>query len=204
MDYPAGNNHGSIANIGGQWYVFYHRMTNNTIMSRRACVEKIEILEDGTIPPVEMTSLGFEEALNPYAVTPAELACVLKGGCFVAEKDIFTRVITQITEGAVIGYKYFDFGNDFTSDPMTFSMNVLGMGINTRVNVMLDDPDKGEEIGYIDIGTHDGAYKGKVKNVTGRHAVYFVYTLKDTAYDWMKGYFTNKLLFEFREFVFLK
>ena len=60
VDYPGGNDHGSIACINGQWYVFYHRMTNNTIMSRRGCVEKIEILPDGTIPTVETTSLGFE------------------------------------------------------------------------------------------------------------------------------------------------
>ena len=204
VDYPAGNNHGSIANINGQWYVFYHRMTNNTIMSRRACVEKIEILEDGTIPPVEMTSLGFEEALNPYKPTPAELACVLKGGCFIAEKDVFERVITQITEGAVIGYKYFDFGEDFTSDPMTMCMSVRGMGTNARVKVMLDDPETGEEIGEIDIGTHDGCYKAKVKHTTGCHALYFVMTLKDTAYDWMKDYFRKKPLFEMKEFAFLK
>ena len=44
VDYPGGNDHGSVCNINGQWYIFYHRMTNNTIMSRRACVEKIEIL----------------------------------------------------------------------------------------------------------------------------------------------------------------
>ncbi len=60
IDYPAGNNHGSICCINGQWYIFYHRMTNGTIMSRRACVEKIELLPDGTIPQVEMTSIGFE------------------------------------------------------------------------------------------------------------------------------------------------
>ena len=35
VDYPGGNDHGSIANINGQWYIFYHRMTNGTIMSRR-------------------------------------------------------------------------------------------------------------------------------------------------------------------------
>ena len=38
VDYPGGNNHGSVANINGQWYIFYHRMTNGTIMSRRGCV----------------------------------------------------------------------------------------------------------------------------------------------------------------------
>lgn len=56
VDYPDGNNHGSICNINNQWYIFYHRMTNNTIMSRRRCVEKIEILSDGTIPEAERTS----------------------------------------------------------------------------------------------------------------------------------------------------
>lgn len=40
VDYPAGNNHGSICRIGDQWYIFYHRMTNGSVMSRRACVEK--------------------------------------------------------------------------------------------------------------------------------------------------------------------
>ena len=56
-DYPGGNNHGSICNINGQWYIFYHRMTNNSVFSRRACVERIEILSDGD-PQVETTSLG--------------------------------------------------------------------------------------------------------------------------------------------------
>ena len=95
------NNHGSMVQIGDDWYIFYHRMTNNTIMSRRACVEKIEILPDGTIPTVEMTSLGFEDGLDPFKPYPADIACVLKGGCFITEKDIFTRSIVNITEGNV-------------------------------------------------------------------------------------------------------
>ena len=47
VEYPGGNDHGSIACLNGQWYIFYHRMTNGSIMSRRACVEKIDILSDG-------------------------------------------------------------------------------------------------------------------------------------------------------------
>lgn len=86
VDYPGGNDHGSVACINGQWYVFYHRMTNGTIMSRRGCVEKIEILPDGTIPPVEPTSLGFADSLNPYEITPADIACVLKGSSFITER----------------------------------------------------------------------------------------------------------------------
>ena len=79
IDFPGGNDHGSVCCINGQWNIFYHRMTNGTIMSRRGCVERIEILPDGTIPQVEMTSLGFEESLNPYDFTQADTACVLKG-----------------------------------------------------------------------------------------------------------------------------
>ena len=53
IDFPGGNDHGSVCCVNGQWYIFYHRMTNGTIMSRRGCVERIEILPDGTIPQVE-------------------------------------------------------------------------------------------------------------------------------------------------------
>lgn len=128
VDYPAGNNHGSICRIGDQWYIFYHRMTNGSVMSRRACVEKIEILPDGTIPPVEMTSLGFSDALNPYEETPAELACVLKGGALIAERTPFERVITNIQDGCVMGYKYFDFGADYGSKTMQLFADVMGFG----------------------------------------------------------------------------
>ncbi len=202
VDYPGGNDHGSICNINGQWYIFYHKMTNNTITSRRACVEKIEILPDGSIPPVEMTSLGFEEALDPYKITPAEIACVLKGGCFVTERDAFIRPISNIYNGAVIGYKYFDFGKDGSDNTMLFCAKVRGQGTNCKIGIIADDYDNGELLGTLDIGMSDGVYKARIKKLTGRHAVYF------KAYhgieDWTKEYFDNKQLFELEEFVFMK
>jgi len=76
--YPYGNNHGSIANISGQWYIFYHRMTNDTWFSRQACVERIEVKPDGSIPQVEMTSQGAsEKPLPAQGVYPAYIACNL-------------------------------------------------------------------------------------------------------------------------------
>ena len=42
MAYGA-NNHGSIVEINGDWYIFYHRHTNGTWYSRQGCAEKIEI-----------------------------------------------------------------------------------------------------------------------------------------------------------------
>ena len=205
VDYPGGNDHGSVCNINGQWYIFYHRMTNNTIMSRRACVEKIEILPDGTIPTVEMTSLGFEDSLDPFKPYPADIACVLKGGCFITEKDIFTRSIVNITHGNIIGYKYFDFGEDFSSKTMKIALKVRGMGTVTKVAVYADDYENSEPVGYVDIGTGDGVYTGVIKSLTGRHSIYFVPTaFSDELADWIAGYFKTKPLFELEEFVFLK
>ncbi len=202
VDYPGGNNHGSLACINGQWYIFYHRMTNNTIMSRRACVEPVEILPDGTIPPVEMTSLGFEKALDPYKPTPAEIACVLKGECYITELDIFTRPIVNIKKGSIIGYKYFDFGDDFSSSEYTLALKTRGQGCHSRVDVVIDDYENGEVIGSVRVGLSDGVYKGKVKALTGRHAVFFKVTHETEG--WTAPYFDSKSLFELTEFTFMK
>ena len=168
-------------------------------MSRRGCVEKITILPDGSIPPVEMTSLGFEESLSPYKITPAELACVLKGGAMVTEKNIFERVITGITDGCEIGYKYFDFGDDHSSKTMEFAVRVNGLGCNCKLHILIDDS---TEIGVCEIGPDDGVIRTVVQNVTGRHALYFRVT---TEYNgWSGEYFKNRCLFEWKDFVFMK
>ena len=201
VDYPGGNNHGSIALINGQWYVFYHRMTNGTIMSRRDCVERIEILPDGTIPTVEMTSLGFEESLSPYKLTDAEIACVLKGGAFVTEHNEFDRVVTNIKHGAVIGYKYFDFGLDNGNGRMFFCADINGMGADCTVHIRIDGED-GEEIGSFKVGHADGVYKTEVKAVSGRHSLYL--TIEAPYEGWTADFFKDRPLFELKKFVFTK
>ena len=201
IDYPAGNNHGSLCCINGQWYIFYHRMTNGTIMSRQACVEKVSVAKDGTIAQVEMTSLGFEESLSPYKTTEANIACVLKGGCIVAERDVFTRMITKITDGCVMGYRYFDFGEDHTGTRMTFCAKVRGNGCRSLLHIRLDS-ENGTEIGNCEIGGADGIYSAKTECVTGRHAIYFV--AESRAGGWFKDMFDGRHLFEFESFVFTK
>ena len=203
VDYPGGNDHGSVACINGQWYIFYHRMTNGTIMSRRGCVEKIEILPDGTIPPVEATSLGFSDSLNPYRQTPADIACILKGKAFITEKNIFDRAIINIHDGDVIGYKYFDFGDDFGSKTMEFHAKVKGMGCDCRLHVYVDNyDDEDKELGECRIGHGDGIVSAVIKSVTGRHAVYFKITTDYTG--WTANYFKERSLFELSEFIFVK
>ena len=197
-DYPGGNNHGSLCCLNGQWYIFYHRMTNNTITSRRACAERVAILPDGTIPQVEMTSLGFADALDPYEVTPADIACVLKGGCFVTERDVFTRCVTNIKGGCVLGYKYFDFGADHSMSEMTCSFRVKSSGMRAEVHILLDSED-GEELGICLTGTQDGVYETKIRPVTGRHSLFF--RIENPCRGWSAGMFQDRQLLELEAFV---
>jgi len=201
VDYPGGNNHGSVACLNGQWYIFYHRMTNGTIMSRRGCVERIELLPDGSIPQVEMTSLGFERSLNPYAPTAGETACVLKGGCFITETDVFSRPITNITDGCVMGWKYFDFGEDFSSRTMQLRLKIRGMGSRGRLRVLLDN-ENGEELGAIEFGEGSGVIGGKIKAATGRHAVFLK---AESGYSgWYADSMKGRPLLMLDELVFMK
>lgn len=75
-----GNTHGGMELIDGQWYIFYHRQTNRTQFSRQGCAEKIQILPDGSIPQVEITSCGLNQGpLRGKGSYEARIACNLRG-----------------------------------------------------------------------------------------------------------------------------
>jgi arabinoxylan arabinofuranohydrolase len=104
------NNHGSIAELGGQWYVFYHRSTHGCKTMRTACVEPIRFLTDGSIPEVEMTSQGAQGPLSAFAPIEAEWACILNGNARIEQQDSACGVLTAIGSGDKAAYKYIDFG----------------------------------------------------------------------------------------------
>lgn len=125
-----GNNHGSIVEIKGKWYVFYHRQTNKHQFSRQVCAEEIKIEPDGSIRQVEMTSCGLNGGpLQGKGEYQAYIACNLlsKNGAvryeFGQEIDAshpyFTQdgedreenpnqYIANMTDGAAAGFKYFE------------------------------------------------------------------------------------------------
>ncbi len=80
---PSGNTHGSIQEINGQWYVFYHRQNGLNEYARQAMVAPIDVqVTDGKviISEGEYTSEGFEtEGLNPYKKYSAGIACYYTG-----------------------------------------------------------------------------------------------------------------------------
>ncbi|MBE6726008.1 MAG: xylosidase [Ruminococcaceae bacterium] len=67
------NNHGSLCEFRGQWYLFYHRSTYAGEFSRHVCAEPVFFEEDGSIREVKMTSGLFRAEERVPAFRSAEL-----------------------------------------------------------------------------------------------------------------------------------
>ena len=83
---PDGNTHGSICEINGQWYVFYHRQTGTDEYARQAMVAPISVKVDEAvggkveISEGEYNSNGFAlNGLDPFERHSAGIACWLTG-----------------------------------------------------------------------------------------------------------------------------
>ena len=123
-----GTTHGSIIEINGQWYVFYHRLTHKSDYSRQACAEPIEITPDYRIKQAEITSCGLNGGpLEGKGTYPAVIACYITNGNMPhGANKIFdhsfphvnheecpsgdtVRFIDEISDGTLVGFKYFSF-----------------------------------------------------------------------------------------------
>lgn len=154
-----GNNHGSIVRIKNQWYIFYHRQTNGHWYSRQGCAEPIQLLADGSIPQVEITSCGLNGGPLPgKGEYPAYIAChlytpdrlknpqrpmmavsadapkVTQDG---RDGDKEPAYITNIKNGTVIGFKYFDFKD---VKRITLQIRAYASGGTMEVRVSPDGP----------------------------------------------------------------
>ncbi len=141
---PASTIHGSVENINGQYYVFYHRSTNNTDFSRQGCAEPVEMEADGTFKQVEITSCGLNGGpLIGQGAYPAAICCNLtcpggikfgwgKGQKYprVCEKD-HEVYVCDLTDGTQVGYKYFLFSNLKTVSVLTKGSGTGHMEIRT-------------------------------------------------------------------------
>lgn len=171
------NDHGSIAEFKGQWYVFYHRSSQNRQTCRRVCVEPIYFDENGYIQEVEMTSSGAEYALNPFNGIPARAACRMMGNCFVTLEDDREVLVKQsgghwMTDWAE--YKYLDFADGAT----TLTVTVKGKG---RISFRTDGADI---LGSVDFDTHEvKEYTATVSTVAGRRPLWLFLDGEFTLYS---------------------
>lgn len=103
------NNHGSVVEYKGEWYVFYHRSTHASNMMRKACVERISFAPDGSIPQVEMTSQGAGEPLDGFKTIDACRACLLSGKIRITQSGPNKEELSRIEHYNSAIYKYIRF-----------------------------------------------------------------------------------------------
>jgi len=186
-----GNTHGGMLNLGEDWYIFYHRQTNRHSYSRQACAEKLVRTPDGRFLQAEVTSCGLNGGpLKGKGWYEARIACNLwsKDGVgrydgasprkrleahpyFTQDGQDGAQYIANMRDGAVAGFKYFDFRG-----LRQVGITVGGVG-EGRMQISTG-PDFSAICGEIPIGT-DGAYMDLVTGWSipdGVHALYFRFT----------------------------
>lgn len=192
-----GNTHGGLAELNGQWYIFYHRQTNKKKCNRQGCAEKIYFSKSGRIPQVELTSCGLNDGpMIPQGCYEARIACNLfcqedsfsydaymegdkSGHPYFTQtgedrEDNPDQYIANMRDGAVAGYKYFDFDQ---SKPETISVSIKG---KAKGNICVYEDVKLEKrIATIKIHIEDlkeyADYKAELKEMSGIKALYFRY-----------------------------
>lgn len=167
------NNHGSIVEYQGKWYVFYHRATHGSYTMRKACVEPITFRADGSIPQVEMTSQGAGGPLDALKKVEAEQACLLHGNVRVQKFAPDQEELGGINNEDKAGYKYIDFGDGVESITVRVAPGVKGGTINFGIDNLWNWP----AIASVEVPRNgDGKtwqeITVKVKAVKGVHSVW--------------------------------
>ena len=194
MTYPWGNNHGSIMEVNGKWYVFYHRQTGVNEFSRQAMLEPVDVAlgSDGALyigdirylngepvssRPVEMTSQGAHiNGLDAFSWISAGYACHIHGSrqrAYVEpryeQRDDISTPVVGITSGTTVGFRYLQFGGNA---PRTVTA-VMNRHRPMKVNVRLDSY-RGRVAACLDFsGEENEKTAALMTGVVGKHAVYF-------------------------------
>ena len=185
--YTLSNNHGGIAKIGEKYYIFYHRATDGSEFSRQGCAEPIEILPDGSIPQVEMTSCGLNGGPLPAkGMYPAAVCCHMTCPRTMAHIDYtdplnqdLTRItedrnqmfVTDVQDGTVLGFKYFDF-----QSPAKALLEIRG---SFRGEVILALDEEGAQIvGTLPLSVADDVWQMKeasLSSVRGKAPLFLLF-----------------------------
>jgi len=184
------NNHGSIAEFNGQWYVFYHRSTRGSEFSRRVCIEPIYFNKDGTIPEVEMTSQGIGGPIPAFNQIEAEIACKLSGAARIDDCSDGGESVYFISDGDYAVYKYIDFGTGISRFKARASCDVDGGKIEIRL-----DSETGPLIGICNVMNTGKLsvyqeHSCHVEKINGIHALYLKYVAdnpgRGLSLDWFE------------------
>ena len=185
-----GNTHGSLIEINGKYYIFYHRHSNRKQSSRQACAEEIRF-ENGRFLQAEMTSCGLNNGpLNGTGHYPSYIACNVygkkgtrflsmlkhskighpyltqKGGDRESGED---QYVAHMCDGAVAGYKYFDL-----SETKEISIQICG---NASGTVYIRTEEKGKPVAAIPVKAERArkSFSAKLAGLGKKEALFFCY-----------------------------
>jgi len=210
MTYRWGNNHGSIINVEGQWYVFYHRQTGVNEYARQAMLEPVDVAQDkngrifiGKITydengepissePVEMTSQGAHvNGLDSRKIISAGYACHLYGGKKGGANGGYggAYILPVYEQIDTISAPIVDITSTITAGYRYLqfgekSPSTVSVEIKAlediTVNVRVDDY-QGDIIATFNMKKGDTKAEAPVtKEVTGKRAVYFEFLSEST------------------------
>lgn len=186
-----GNTHGGMVELNGQWYIFYHRQTNQHSYSRQACAEPLERTPEGGFKQAEVTSCGLNGGpLEGIGTYPARIACNLWSSEGTARYDkpfnkkahpYFTQrgrdgdtdsvqYIANMRDGSVAGFKYFDI-----KTVNVINVRVSGKGLG--VMEVSTDPDFSKIAAEIPVRPESSEkfFSGVANLENRRTALYFRY-----------------------------
>lgn len=174
------NNHGSIVEIDGNWYIFYHRPTHGTSSMRKVCVEPIHFNSDGTIQEVEMTTQGVGGPIDPFMRMDAARACQMNGNltvqCRRPDNDIPVEYLANIRHNDYAIWRYYDFD---LNQATHFMCKTWGNTSDAVIEIRLDSP-QGTLLGSCPVGAmqQEVAYEihsTQVAPAKGVHALVLVF-----------------------------
>ena len=202
MSYRWGNNHGSIMNIEGQWYVFYHRQTGTDEFSRQAMLEPVDVALDkngkvfiGKITykdgqpiasePVEMTSQGAHiNGLDARKIISAGYACHIfggaKGGPNGGNGGAYIKPVYEKTDACsapIVDITSnlsvgFRYLQFGSQSAKTLTLSLKALE-NFKINVHVDDY-KGKIVAVLDVKKGDSTVTGQIlSGLIGKRAIYF-------------------------------
>jgi len=166
------NNHGSIVEFRGKWYVFYHRATHGSVTMRKACLEPISFNSDGSINEVEMTTQGASGPLNAFDKIDAERACLLHGNAIIKAYSTDNEVLAQILTGDRAAYKYIDFGQGVKSVTLAVIPGKTGGSISFALDNPWGPAIAGAVVSGGEAGSSAQLLTFPVESVTGVHALW--------------------------------
>lgn len=199
MTYPWGNNHGSIMEVNGQWYVFYHRQTGVNEFSRQAMLEPVDVAmgKDGKLyigdikylcgepvssGVVEMTSQGPHiNGLDAFKWISAGYACHIHGSkkrAYIEPRyeqiDTVSTPVVDMTTGTTVGFRYLQFGMNSPKE-----VTVVLKNANTCDVLVRMDAYNGKVISRIHFDNSKEESASIEAGILGKHAIYFEFILEN-------------------------